>query len=84
MTISHFFFAVLVANFEFASFARKQKYTVRTISMEIACNAKSWQRKNQSEHRDLLRTGFAIIIISLTDRLSNDDEEDDGDNNNDN
>ena len=78
------FFAVEVANFEFAGFAWKQKYTVCSVSMEIASNAKSWRRKNQSEQRDLLRTGFAIIIISLTDRLSKDDEEDDGDNNNDN
>ena len=38
---SFFFFAVLVANFEFASFAPKQKYTGLTISMETVRTAKS-------------------------------------------
>ena len=49
---SHFFFAVLVANVEFAGFAPKQKYTDWTVSMETVRTAKSWPRKNQSEHRD--------------------------------
>ena len=30
----HIFFAVLVANFEFAGFAPKQKYTAWTVSMQ--------------------------------------------------
>ena len=55
-----FFFALLVANFEFAGFAPKQKYTGWTVSMETVRTAKSWPRKNQSEHRDLPKTGFAI------------------------
>ena len=55
-----FFFAVLVANVEFAGFAPKQKYMDWTVSMEMVRTAKSWPRKNQSEHRDLPRTGFAI------------------------
>ena len=42
-----FFFAVLAANFEFVGLAPKQKY------METVRTAKSWPRKNQSEHRDL-------------------------------
>ena len=46
--IIHTFFAVLVANFEFAGFAPKQKYTDWTISMETVRTAKSWPRKNQS------------------------------------
>ena len=57
---SHFFFAVLVANFEFAGFVPKQKYTDWTVSMETVRTAKSWPRKNQSEHRDLPKTGFAM------------------------
>ena len=36
-----FFFAVLVANFEFASFTPKQKYTGWTVSMEAVPTAKS-------------------------------------------
>ena len=32
----HIFFAALVANFEFAGFALKQKYTAWTVSMEMA------------------------------------------------
>jgi len=36
-----FFFAVLVANFEFAGFAPKQKYTDWTVSMETVRTAKS-------------------------------------------
>ena len=36
-----FFFAVLVANFEFAGFAPKQKYTGWTFSMETVHTAKS-------------------------------------------
>ena len=55
-----FFLAVLVANFEFAGFAPKQKYTGWTVSMETVRTAKSFPRKNQSEHRDLPKTGFAI------------------------
>ena len=58
--IQFFFFADLVANFEFAGFAPKQKYTGWTVSMETVRNAKSWPRKNQSEHRDLPKTGFAL------------------------
>jgi len=34
-------FAVLVANFEFAGFAPKQKYTDWTVSMETARTANS-------------------------------------------
>ena len=56
----HSFFRCLVANFEFAGFAPKQKYTGWTVSMEMVRTAKSWPRKNQSEHRDLPKTGFAI------------------------
>ena len=44
----------LVANFEFAGFAPKQNYVDWTVSMETVRTAKSWLRKNQSEHRDLL------------------------------
>ena len=44
---SRFFSAVLVANFEFAGFALKQKYTGWTVSMETVHTAKSWPRKNQ-------------------------------------
>ena len=58
--IHSFFFAVLVANFEFAGFAAKQKYEGWTVSVETVRTAKSWPRKNQSEHRDLPKTGFAI------------------------
>jgi len=36
-----FFFAVLVANFEFAAFAPKQKYTGWPVSMETVRTAKS-------------------------------------------
>ena len=50
MTIFTLLFAVLVANFEFADFAPKQKYSDWTVSMETV----------QSEHRDLPKTGFAI------------------------
>ena len=58
---SHFFFAVLVANFEFAGFAPKQKYTAWTVSMEKVRTAKSRPRKNQSERTDLPKTaGFAM------------------------
>ena len=39
--IHTFFFAVLVANFEFAGFAPKQKYTDWTVSMETVRTAKS-------------------------------------------
>ena len=53
-----FFFAVLVANVEFAGFA--PKYKDWTVSMETVRTAKSRPRKNQSEHRDLPKTGFAI------------------------
>ena len=55
-----FVFAVLVANFEFACFAPKQKYTAWTVSMETVRTAKLWLRKNQSEHRDLTKTVFAM------------------------
>lgn len=55
-----FFFAVLVANFEFASLAPKQKY-MATVSMEIVRTAKSRPRKNQSERTDLPKTGPIII-----------------------
>ena len=55
-----FFFAVLVANVEFAGFAPEQKYTDWTVSMETVRTAESWPRENQSEHRDLPRAGFAI------------------------
>ena len=41
-----FFFAVLVANVEFAGFAPKQKYTDWTISMETVHTAKSCPREN--------------------------------------
>ena len=41
---SLFLFAVLVANFEFAGFAPKQKYTDWTVSMETVRTAKSWPR----------------------------------------
>ena len=58
--IHSFFFALLVANFEFAGFAPKRKYTGWTVSMETVRTAKSWPRKNQSEHKDLPKTGFAI------------------------
>ena len=37
----HTFFAVLVANFEFAGFASKQKYVDWTVSIETVCTAKS-------------------------------------------
>ena len=53
-----YFFAVLVANFEFAGFAPKEKYTGWTVFMETVRTAKSWPRKNQSERRNL--TGFAL------------------------
>ena len=45
-----FFFAVLVANFGFDSFAQKQKYTADNPDRE----------KKQSERTDLPKTGFAI------------------------
>ena len=54
------FFTVLVGNFEFAGFAPKQKYTGWTVSMETVRTAKSCPRKNQSGHRDLPKTGFAM------------------------
>ena len=60
MTLFTLFFAVLVANFEFAGFAPKQKYTDWTVSMETVRTAKFGPRKNQSEHRDFPKTGFAI------------------------
>ena len=61
MTIfTFFFFAVLVAKFEFASFAPKQKYMASTVSMAMVCTTKSRPRKNQSERTDLPKTGFAI------------------------
>ena len=47
--IHSFFFAVLVANFEVAGLAPKQKYTDWTVSMETVRTAKS-----------LPKTGFAI------------------------
>ena len=56
MTLFTLFFAVLVANFEFAGFAPKQRYTDWTVSMETVRTAKSGPRKNQSEHRDLPKT----------------------------
>ena len=44
-----FFFAVLVANFEFAGFAPKQKYTGWTVSMETVRTANpDRERTNQS------------------------------------
>ena len=58
--IHTFFLLFWFANFEFAGFAPKQKYTDWTVSMETVRTAKSWLRKNQSEHRDLLKTRFAI------------------------
>ena len=60
VNIHSFFFAVLVANYEFASFAPKQKYTAWTVSTEMVHTAKSRPRKNQSERWDLPKTGFAI------------------------
>ena len=51
--IHSFCFAVLVANFEFAGFALKEKYTGWTVSMETVRTAKS-------EHRNLPKIGFAI------------------------
>ena len=49
-----FFFAVLVPNFEFAGFFSKTKIHgfVKTVRF--------WPRKNQSEHTDFPKTGFAI------------------------
>ena len=58
--IHSFFFAVLVANYEFAGFAPKQKYMAWTVSTEMVRTAKSRARKNQSERWDLPKTGFAI------------------------
>ena len=55
-----FFFAGLVANFEFAALGPKKRYTGWTVSIETVRTKKSWSRKNQSEHRDLPKTGFAI------------------------
>ena len=55
----HIIFAVLVANFELAGFASKQKYTASTVSMETVRTAKSRQRRNQSKWTDLPQTGFA-------------------------
>ena len=60
MAIFTLFFAVLVANFEFAGFAPKQNYTDRTVFMETVRTAKSGPRRNQSERRDLPKSGFAI------------------------
>jgi len=60
MTIFTLFFVGLVANFKFAEFVPKEKHTGWTVSMETVCTAKSWPRKNQSEHRDLPKTGFSI------------------------
>ena len=68
--IHTFFFAVLVANFEFTRFASQQKYMDWTISMETVRTAKSWPKKNQSEHRDLPKTGFIIIIFTTMVNLS--------------
>ena len=79
--IHSFFFAVLVANFEFAGFAPKQKYTGWTVSVETVRTAKSWPRKNQSDHRDCLRLGlpynntgyfslihfFVVVVVSKLD-----------------
>ena len=65
MTLFILFFAVLVANFEFAGFAPKQKYTDWTVSTEMVRTAKSWPRKNQSEHRDLPDWVCHIIIIII-------------------
>ena len=56
----HIFFAVLVANFEFAGFAPRQKCTAWTVSIEMVRTAKSRPRNNQSERTDLPKTGFAI------------------------
>ena len=53
----HIFFAVLVANFEFAGFAPKQKYTAWTVSVRTTVSRPS---KKQSERTDLPKTGFAI------------------------
>ena len=58
--IHSFFFSVLVANYEFAGFAPKQKYTAWPVSTEMVRTAKSRPRKNQSERWDLPKTGFAI------------------------
>ena len=58
--IHSFFLAVLVANYEFAGFAPKQKYTAWTVSTEMVRTANSRPRKNQSERWDLPKTGFAI------------------------
>ena len=55
-----FFFAVLVANVEFAGLAPKQKYTGWIVSMETVRTAKYRPRKNQSEIGDFPKTGFAI------------------------
>ena len=55
-----FVFAVLFSNFEFASFAPKQKYTAWTNSMEMVGTAKSRPRKNQSECSDLPKTGLIV------------------------
>ena len=52
----HGFFRCFVANFEVAGFAPKQKYTGWTTVR----TAKSWPRKNLSEHSELPKTGFAI------------------------
>ena len=52
--IHSFFFAVLVANYEFAGFAPKQKCT------EMVRTAKSRSRKNQLERWDLPKTSFAM------------------------
>ena len=55
-----FFSAVLVANFEFAGVAPKQKYTSWTVSIDTVRTAKSRPSKNQSERTDLPKTGFAL------------------------
>ena len=52
-------FSPLPWNFEFDGLAPKEKYTGWTVSTETVRTAKSWPRKNQSEHRDLPKTGFA-------------------------
>ena len=52
MTIFTFFFAVLVANVEFAGFAPKPAWE-RSLSQKP-------QPENQSERTDLPKTGFAI------------------------
>ena len=50
-----FFFAVLVANYEFAGFAPKQKYTVCTVFTEMVLTAKS----RPPEKEPIRALGFA-------------------------